>query len=134
MTSNRKNKAKTIRNSPEEYSENIKLHRDLKSSSYRSSLKRIRKQLPSSHQRLLSSYVHGRGMDSFNDLVANTIARPKSVLAGSILAAVGVIGSVYLAINYGYSYNYLLMFLFFVFGYLAELIIELIIRFFVRYK
>jgi hypothetical protein len=116
-----------------EFSENIKLHKSLKTSSYNSSIKRIRKRLPTKNQRLFSSFVHAHGMDTFNDFVANTIARPKSILAGSILALSGVITITYLAKSYGYSYNYLLLFTLFILGYLLEIIIELIIRLILKF-
>lgn len=112
--------------------DNFKLHQSLKSSSYNSSIKRIRRQLPNKHQRMFSSFIHAPGMDNFNNMLANTLARPKSIIAGSILAMIGVSGGVLLSKYYGYSYNYLLLFIFFIIGYLLELIIELVLKFFIR--
>lgn len=115
------------------FNENIELHKALKASSYDSSIKRIRKRLPRKNQRLFSSLIHARGMDNFNDLVASTLARPKSILAGSILAILGVITITYMAKSYGYSYNYLLLFMLFIVGYSIEIIIELVIRLILKF-
>lgn len=112
----------------------IGLHKDLKANSYSSSLKRIRKQLPSKTQRSFSSYIHAHGMDSTHDLTATTLARPRSILTGSLLAFIGTLVGVYLSKYYGYNFNYLLFFLFYVVGYLIEFLIELIIGFLVRHK
>lgn len=132
-----KNELKTKQLNPklDNYSEhNIRLHKDLKDSSYSQSLKRIRKNLPKNKHRVFSSFIHAKGMDTFNDSVGNILARPRSILAGSLVALIGVIIGIYLAQYYGYSYNYLLLFLFFIFGYVIELIIELIVCFFIKTK
>lgn len=113
---------------------NMKLHEDLKRSSYKSSTKRIRKQLPKQSQRSFSSYIHAHKMDSLNDMLSATIARPRSILGGSILALLGVLIGVYFSKYYGYSYNYLLLFICFVVGYVIELLVELFIGLFVRYR
>lgn len=118
----------------QEFEETLRLHKNLKSSSYDSSLKRIRQQLPKKNQKALSGIIHAKGMDSVNDLLINTFARPKSILGGSLLALIGVSIGAYLAKYYGYSYNYLLLFLLFILGYVIEFLVESVINFFVRFK
>jgi hypothetical protein len=117
-----------------EVEDNLKLRRQLKNASYKSSLSSVRKNLPKRKQRLFSGLIHAPGMDNSNDILARTIARPKSIIGGSIVAVVGTVASVYLSKYYEYSYNYLLLFLFFVLGYAVELVFESVIKFFVRYK
>lgn len=130
-----KHKEAKLPKKPKEQAENnIGLHKRLRDSSYHSSLGNIRKRLPKKKQRAFSKFIHARGMDSFNDLLANTIGRPNSIIGGSILALVGVSVGAYLAKFYGYSFNYLLLFLLFILGYLVELLIETVIKFFVKYK
>lgn len=125
---------KTNKSTSKDINQTIQLHRDLKASSYDSSINRIRKSLPSSNQRAFSSLIHGHGMDSLNDLVANILVRPKSILAGSILTLVVVTITAYLARSYGYSYNYLLLFLFFIVGYVIGLLLELIFSLFKKHR
>lgn len=131
-------KSKTIKKTTKKtqvvQEDSLKLHKQLKTSSYNTSLTRIRKRLPNKKQRAFSRFIHAKGMDSTNDILVATIGRPSSIIGGSIFALIGVGIGVYLSRYYGYSFNYLLLFLFFIMGYAVELLIETIIKFFVRYK
>lgn len=130
----KKTKNKVLPAEKDTVEDNFKLHKQLKTSSYSSSLIQIRKRLPKKKQKAFSHVIHAKGMDSSNDFIANTIARPNSIIGGSLLALVGVLVGVFLSRYYGYSYNYLLLFLLFILGYVIELLIESVIKFFVRYK
>ena len=114
--------------------ENLELHNNLKKSSYQSSIKRIRKQLPKKRHRAFSSFIHARGMDTTHEYVINTISRPYSILVGSIFAFIGTWLAIYLSMHNSYSYNYLLFFIFFIIGYFVETVFEIIIKVFVKYK
>jgi len=130
----KKTKAKSNQKSKYHADSNINLHKQLRANSYSSSLGNIRKRLPKKKQRAFSHFIHARGMDTFNDFLVKTVARPNSIIGGSSLALAGIILGVYLAKYYGYSFNYLLLFLLFILGYLIELLFESIIKFFVKYK
>jgi hypothetical protein len=126
-----KSKAKVKSNSSKSIEGNLRLHKSLKSSSYDEALKSLREQLPK-HKSRFSKVSHGKGMDELSDFLAMTLARPRSILCGSLLALIVVLKGVYLSSHYGYSYNYLLLVLFYLIGYFLELIIELIIGIFVK--
>ncbi len=125
-------KSKNAKTTKINFEDSLKLQRDLKLHTYKSSLKRIQNQMPK-HLAGTSRVMHHGSIDTLNEVLAKTIARPVSLMVGSIFSFIGVFLGIYLAKDYGYSYNYLLFFLFFIIGYVLEIFIELIIRFFVRF-
>jgi len=119
-------KKKTQLNKKINNENSINLHKNLKSVSYKSSLKRIRKLLPNQFERVVSKFMHGDGIDNMNEILIKTIARPNGILIGSLFALLATLTTVYLAIYYGYSYNYLLLFMSFVIGYLIECVVAIV--------
>lgn len=99
--------------------------KQLKNEAFKRSINRTRKQL-SKPNRAFSKLVHQPVVDAVSRAGAQTIARPKGLLVGSILALAGSSYLLWSAKHYGYTYNYLVVILLFATGYILGLIIELI--------
>lgn len=105
----------------------IGVHRELKQVAYSRSMERIRSKL-SRPERLLSKVIHNPGVDAVSTVVARTVARPSGILTGSLCALAGSLALLYLTKRYGFSYNYLIFLFLYIGGYLAGLLIELMVR------
>jgi hypothetical protein len=101
------------------------INHELRAEALRRSLNRIRKHL-NKPQRAFSKAIHQPGVDALSKVGERTIARPTSLVIGSIVALAGSSYLFYSAKHYGYTYNYLSVILLFVGGYVAGLIIELL--------
>lgn len=105
----------------------------LKGDSLRRSLKKVREEL-SPTDRVLSKAIHQPIIRVISEVGANTIARPKGVLVGSIVALLGSSYVLYTAKHYGFVYNYWIVFILFGGGYIVGLIIEFILYALRRFK
>lgn len=105
----------------------LNLQHELKSQAYQNNLKRVRSRLSPS-QRSFSHFAHSRLIDNLTSFISMTVARPGSLLSGSIFALLGSVTTVYFSKHYGYPYNYFLIVYIFVAGYVVGLVLELIIR------
>ncbi|MCA9348440.1 hypothetical protein KC867_03455 [Candidatus Saccharibacteria bacterium] len=110
----------------------ILVNKELKSMSYRRTIKRTQSKLnPAS--RSFSKIVHQPAVEKISEVADKTVARPSGILAGGILSFLGSALFLWMSKYYGYSrYNFLLFFIFFVGGFFLGLIIELIIYAFRR--
>jgi len=97
----------------------------LKAETFRRTLSRIRKHL-SVGDKSLSKAIHQPVVDAVSKVGEKTVARPKGILTGAIVALVGSSWVLYSAKHYGYSYNYLIVLILFAGGYLVGLVLELI--------
>lgn len=106
--------------------ENHTVHatQSLKSHMLQRTLVRTRKHLNKPDQ-VLSKVVHNPAVNKISELSEKTIARPPSLLAGSIAAFIGVSVLYYLSKHYGFAYNWLLIVLLFISGYILGYIFEL---------
>ena len=104
------------------------LNRELKAEALRRTLNRTRKHL-SKPQQVLSKAIHQPAIDAISQVGEKTIARPTGLLTGSIIALGGSSYLLYTAKHFGYEYNYLAVVILFAGGYLAGLIIELLVHF-----
>ncbi len=99
--------------------------KELKAQALKRGLTRARKHL-SSADKAFSKLIHQPVVDGLSAIGEKTIARPKGILTGSILALAGSSYVLFSAKHYGYVYNYWIVFVLFAGGYLAGLAIELL--------
>lgn len=105
--------------------------RELRSESYNRKLKQVQSKL-SAPERSFSKLVHQRFVSGVSDAGAKTIARPAGILGGGIAALVGSVVLVYMTRHYGFAYNYLVFFMLFGIGYVAGLLVEILVKLFNR--
>lgn len=101
---------------------------ELRKESYKRTLKQTQKKLPAP-DKALSKIVHQPIVNAVSKVGEKTIARPKGILTGSIIA---LIGSTYIFVSakrYGYKYNFTVVIILFLGGYLLGLAIELLAYF-----
>ncbi len=98
---------------------------ELKTEALQRGLRRVRKHL-SPVDKGLSKIVHAPVVDAVSKVGEKTIARPKGILTGSIVALIGSSWVLYSAKHYGFSYNYWIVLILFVGGYAVGLILELV--------
>ncbi|MGZ6004993.1 MAG: hypothetical protein ACXWLH_02480 [Candidatus Saccharimonadales bacterium] len=98
----------------------------LKEEAFKRNLQRARKQMSAS-SRTFSKVIHQPVIDAVSKVGEKTIARPTGILTGAIVALAGSSYLLYTAKHYGFQYNYLVVFILLGGGYLAGLIIELLI-------
>lgn len=95
----------------------------LKSHMFSRTLARTRKHL-NKPDRVLSKFVHNPTVNTISSLGEKTIARPSGLLAGSVVAFIGVSVFYYLSKHYGFAYNWLLIVILFIGGYALGYILE----------
>lgn len=101
--------------------------KQLKMDSYKSSLRKVRKQM-NAPERVLSRVVHQKVVESVSNTAAKTVARPSAFLGGSIGALLGSAVLLYLSRQNGFTYNYAVFLLLFVSGFVLGALIELIYK------
>jgi len=89
--------------------------KQLKDISFTRTMTRARKKL-STPSRAFSKVVHNPVIDRSSELVGKTVARPSSMLWGSIFAFIGTSGLLWATRHYGYEYNYFVVVMMFVIG------------------
>lgn len=109
------------------------VQRELKENTWNRTMTRVRKKLPAP-SRAFSKVVHQPVVDAVSRASENTVARPSGLLMGGIFAFLGSSFFLWMAKHYGFEYNYLLFFMFFVGGFLAGLIVEMLLYVFRRKK
>lgn len=105
----------------------------LKATAYERTLAKARQKL-SKPSRLFSKITHSPVVDSVSAVGAQTAARPSGLLGGSLAAFVGSLVILYFSRHYGFRYNYLVLFILFIGGFLAGVVIELLIWLLYRRK
>lgn len=105
----------------------VLVNAQLKDMAFSRAMTRTRKQL-SPVSRTFSKVVHNKVVDRVSETVGSTIARPTSMLWGAVFAFIGTSALLWITRYYGYEYNYLVAILLFIFGAIAGLAAEGIIR------
>ncbi len=104
---------------------------ELRQEALHRSLQRARKHL-SKANKTFSKAVHQPVIDAVSKAGEKTIARPKGLLLGSILALAGSSYVLYSAKHYGYTYNFGVVIILFAGGYALGLLLEFLIYMFRR--
>lgn len=97
--------------------------RELRRLMFKRTLTSVQKQL-SAPSRTFSKVVHNPTVDRVSAAAEKTVARPKGILAGGIVAFVGCIYTLYLAKHYGFRYNLILFVVLFTTGYIITTLVE----------
>lgn len=97
--------------------------KQLKKSAYHKVIKQAQVQLKGT-EKSFSKFIHKPTVEKVSDVSAKTVARPTSLLFGSIFAFIASTTFYYIAKRNGFDYNYLLFFFVFVGGYFIGLIFE----------
>jgi hypothetical protein len=103
------------------------IQKELKADAYRRTLQKIRSQL-GAPQRGLSKFMHHPIVESMNELGSKTIARPAGLLGGGLAALVGSGTVLYMAKHYGFSYNFTTFVILLGAGFVAGILIEVLMR------
>lgn len=101
--------------------------KEIKTDSYRRSLKKIRTNL-NVPERAFSRVVHQPAIDAVSNAAAKTVARPSAFLGGSIGALVGSAILLYVSRHNGFTYNYAVIFFLFIGGFFVGALIELLAK------
>ena len=104
---------------------------DLQATGLSNELRRIRRKL-NPIDKTSSKIIHSPLISSISDKSSKTIARPSGILGGAILALIGSIVYYYFAKSVGIKYNYSIYIILFVGGFIIGIILELIIRLFIK--
>lgn len=105
----------------------IMINKELKMDTFKRTLTEIRHKL-SKPERTLSKVVHQPLVDKLSHVGEKTIARPSGILGAGLIALIGSTVVLYAARHYGFSYNLSVFFILLLVGYLAGLVIELLLR------
>lgn len=97
-----------------------------KSQTYNRTLKRVQQRLNIS-ERLMSKAMHHKVVEKVSDNVGKTAARPSGILGGGVVALIGSFALLYVSKKYGFEYNFFVFFLLLLGGFMAGLLLELII-------
>lgn len=103
--------------------------RELKSTAYKHTLKRIQSRL-NTPERVFSRVIHRPVVERLSNFGAKTVARPSGILGGGVAALTGSSVVLYLARRYGFEYNYFVFFALFIGGFVIGLVLEGVIRLF----
>ena len=99
------------------------INKELKNMMRARTLTRIRKELKAP-DKVLSKVIHSKPVETASAIGEKTIARPKGLLGGAIIALFGTLVTLYMAKHYGFRYNLLLFFMLFVVGYAISTLFE----------
>lgn len=102
------------------------MQQTLKSEAYQHTLKSIRAKLPKT-SKAFSKFAHHKVVDVLSEAGAKTVARPSGLLGGSLVSFAGSLILLYYSRHYGFTYNYALLFMLFIAGFLAGVVLEIII-------
>ncbi|HLB66272.1 MAG TPA: hypothetical protein VJJ78_01595 [Candidatus Saccharimonadales bacterium] len=105
----------------------IMINKELKLATLKRTLTEVRHKL-SKPERVLSKVIHQPTIDKLSSVGERTIARPSGILGAGLIALVGSTVVLYAAKHYGFSYNLSIFFILLLAGYLAGLVIELLLR------
>lgn len=105
------------------------VNKELKSLTFNRTLARVRRHLGKPNK-ILSKVVHQPTVEVASRVGEKTIARPVSLLTGSVFAFVGTTFAFYMSKHYGFRYNFLLFALFFAGGFIVGLALELLLALF----
>ncbi|MEK9195919.1 MAG: hypothetical protein AAB914_00975, partial [Patescibacteria group bacterium] len=109
------------------------ISKDLRSNSLKQVLKRTQKRLPFD-QRALSKFIHKPLVDSVSEVSSKTIARPSGLAMGGAFSLLSSLFILWASYFFGYSYNFLIGIMAFVGGFVAGVLIELVLKAIFRRK
>lgn len=104
-----------------------------KKQALKSNLKRIQNDLPT-WQRPFSKFIHNQTVNQVSEVGAQTIARPSALLTGGFFSFIASLLALIICRYYGYEYNYLIGLVSLLGGFLAGIVIELMLRLFSNKK
>lgn len=99
--------------------------KQLKKSAYHKIIKQAQLHLSGSEKNF-SKFIHKPSVEKISDVSSKTIARPTSLLFGSIFAFIASLIFYFVSKRSGFEYNYILFSLMFIGGYFVGLIFETI--------
>lgn len=105
----------------------LNINQELKAITLRRELQSIRHRLPAP-QRALSKAIHQPAIRAISEGAGKTVTRPSGLLGGGIVAFAGTSAYLLLAKHMGFQYNYGVFLVLFAGGFVAGLLLELIIR------
>jgi len=106
---------------------------ELKTMGGRRTLNNVRRHL-NAPSRAFSKVIHQSAVEKVSEVAAPTVARPSGILGGGIFALLGSLILLYATKHYGYTYNYFVFVILFVGGFVAGMLVELIVRALFRKK
>lgn len=109
----------------------VGIHKELKSTAYKQTLKRIQARLHGP-DKVLSRVVHQPTIEKLSNIGASTVARPSGILGGGFMTLLGSSVILYMARHYGFVYNFTAFFTLFIAGFILGLVLEGIIKLFRR--
>ena len=107
------------------------LNGELRAITLRRELQHIRRKL-SKPQQTLSKVVHQPVIRAVSESAGKTVSRPSGMLGGGIVSFVGVASYYLLARHMGYAYNNAIFFILFIGGFVAGVIVEVLVHYGVR--
>lgn len=99
--------------------------KQIKKSAYRKVIKQAQSQMKGV-DKSFSKFIHKPTVEKVSDVSARTVARPTSLLFGSVFAFIASLIFYIFAKRSGFEYNYLLFLMVFIGGYFVGLIFELL--------
>lgn len=109
----------------------LSLNSELRAITLRRELQHIRRKL-SKPQQTLSKVVHQPLIRAVSEGAGKTVSRPSGLLGGGIVSFVGVATYYLLVRHMGYAYNNAIFFMLFIGGFIAGVIIEMLVHYGVR--
>lgn len=101
------------------------LTKSLKSKQYFKTMESVRQNLRPK-EIIASRVIHNSAVESISELSSKTIARPTSVITGSLVALICGVATIVIAKKVGFSLPYSVIIIFYIAGYLVGLLIELV--------
>lgn len=105
----------------------IGMQRELKSQAYKETMRKVRRHL-SPANRSFSKFIHQPAVDAVSEFSAKTVARPSAILGGGIVALLGSGFILFMAKYYGFRYNFFVYIGLLAVGFVAGVLIELLVR------
>lgn len=107
--------------------------KQIKNTAYSKLIATARQQLKPSEQ-ILSKVIHQPLIEKISDISANTVARPSGIIGGSSGALIGSLIVLFNAKRYGFYYNFLIFVYLLAAGFLAGLLVELVLNFLRKHR
>ena len=98
----------------------------IKKQQYKQTLGEVQSQLPKAERRF-SKVIHQPAIEAISEFSSKTIARPKPIIGGALIALVGSLSVLLIARHVGFSVPNSIFIILFVGGYLLAVIVELFI-------
>lgn len=103
------------------------LDKNIRKQSYKKTLTKIQSHLPKT-QRSFSKFVHQPGIERASEVGSKTIARPSGLLGAGFFTFIGTTVFYFVSRQYGYEYSFTTFLALIAAGFVAGLMLELILK------